>query len=330
MSGYMIRFAEYNDIPRIMQFIDEHWKKGHILSQDRKLFEFQYLWDEEVSFVLAETPQGNLNGILGYIPYDSDNRDVMLAIWKALKTEDAMLGVKILQFLQKDSRVKHLSAPGINPKTRGIYQFLGIRTGKMRHWYRLRQADFYKIALVRDAEIPPVSPEQQGVFIKEYSSFETVKSEFGLENCLRGDKRPYKSLHYIERRYFQHPVYQYLTFGIQNSGKRLLLFFRVQQCNGSHALRLIDGIGDLELFSCATGIIDRLMERLDCEYVDIYETGLEEGLLRTSGWKLTDETTNIIPEYFSPFEQRNIDIYYMSTIPNAVLFKGDGDMDRPN
>lgn len=326
----MIRFAEYNDIPRIMQFIDDHWKKGHILSRDRKLFEFQYLWNEEVSFVLAETPQGELNGILGYIPYDSDNRDVTLAIWKALKTEDAMLGVKILQFLQADSRTKNLSAPGINPKTKKVYQFLGMQVGKMRHWYRLRQTDSYKIALIEDAEIPLVSFERQGIFIKEYSSFEGVKSEFGLENCLMGETRPYKSLHYIERRYFHHPAFQYLKFGIQGAGKRLLLLFRVQPCNGSNALRLIDGIGDLELFPCAAKTIDQLMEQFHCEYVDFYETGLEESLLRTGGWKLTAETANIIPEYFSPFEQCNIDIHYMSTIPNAVLFKGDGDMDRPN
>lgn len=326
----MIRFAEYNDIPRIMRFIDEHWKKDHILSRDRKLFEFQHVWVEEVSFVLSETAQGELDGILGYIPYDSNDRDVMLAVWKTLKTEDAMLGVKILQFLQGDPRVKELSAPGINSKTQSIYRFLGIRTGKMRHWYRLRQAGPYKIAFIDNAEIPSVPAGQQDISIKEYYSFETVKSEFGLEDCLRRENRPYKSLHYIERRYFHHPAFQYLKFGLQNGEKRLLLLFRIQPCNGSNALRLIDGIGDLELLFYSAKAIDQLMERLDCEYVDLYETGLEEKLLRIGGWKLTDETSNIIPEYFSPFEQRNIDIYYMSTIPNAVLFKGDGDMDRPN
>lgn len=39
---------------------------------------------------------------------------------------------------------------------------------------------------------------------------------------------------------------------------------------------------------------------------------------------------NIMPDYFAPFEQRNIDIYYMSEIEDVILFKGDGDMDRPN
>lgn len=326
----MIRFAKYDDIPKIMRFIDKYWEKDHILSRDRKLFEFQYVWGDEISFALSETAQGELDGILGYIPYDSDNRDVMLAIWKTLKTEDAMLGIKILQFLQEDPRVKELSAPGINPKTQNIYRFLGIRTGKMRHWYRLRQTDSYKIALIDDAEIPPAPAGQQGIAVKEYYDFKAAESELGLGNCPRGENRPYKSLHYIEKRYFHHPVFQYLKFGIQNGEKRLLLLFRVQPCNGSNVLRLIDGIGDLELLPYGTETIDRLMERLDCEYVDIYETGLEEKLLRIGGWKVTDETSNVIPEYFSPFEQRNIDIYYMSTIPNAVLFKGDGDMDRPN
>ena len=42
------------------------------------------------------------------------------------------------------------------------------------------------------------------------------------------------------------------------------------------------------------------------------------------------EDGNIIPEYFSPFEQKNVDIYYMSEMDKPILFKGDGDMDRPN
>ena len=80
----MIRFAEEKDIPAIMRFIDESWRRNHIMSRDRTLFEFQHKWGSEISFVLSET-EGKITGILGYIPYDRKNRDITLAIWKTNK-----------------------------------------------------------------------------------------------------------------------------------------------------------------------------------------------------------------------------------------------------
>lgn len=49
-----IRQAVYEDIPRIMRFIDEHWKKGHIMGNDRTMFEFQHVRGREVFYILAE------------------------------------------------------------------------------------------------------------------------------------------------------------------------------------------------------------------------------------------------------------------------------------
>ena len=134
---FVIRFANKDDIVGIMAFIDEYWHKGHIVGKKRKLFEFQHCWGDEVSFVISEN-EGKITGILGYIPYDNDHRDVTLAIWKTIKTEDTMLGIKILTYLRENGNVRRISAPGINPKTIAVYQFLGLNTGVMKHWYRLQ------------------------------------------------------------------------------------------------------------------------------------------------------------------------------------------------
>ena len=47
---------------------------------------------------------------------------------------------------------------------------------------------------------------------------------------------------------------------------------------------------------------------------------------------LTILSNEIIPEYFEPFVNKNIDLYsaYISNEKNIRLFKGDGDMDRPS
>ncbi|NBH74038.1 hypothetical protein D3Z51_18940 [Clostridiaceae bacterium] len=320
-----IRFAEYKDIPAVMEFIDTHWKKGHIMGRDRRLFEFQHLWGEEVSFAMAEEG-GQVKGILGFIPYGSSRRDATLAIWKALKTSDTMLGIHILEFLRKNGDIRFISAPGINPRTVSVYQFLGLNTGRMAHWYRLRRGGCHKIAHVTDPAVPRHA-EATGLKISPVFG---LGEGFDITGCLRRDRQLYKSPDFIGRRYFKHPVFEYLKYGVELGEEKLFVVLRVQPCNGSKALRLIDCIGDHGLIRFLAPMLDRLLDSLGCEYVDCYEAGVDGGIFRDGGWLPVPGSGNTIPEYFSPFEQKNIDIYYMSEIDGAILFKGDGDMDRPN
>ena len=134
----------------------------------------------------------------------------------------------------------------------------------------------------------------------------------------------------MQRRYFQHPIFHYLKYGVESEGKKLMIVLRVQAYNGSNALRVIDCIGDMELLQYFTQTLDNMMDILECEYADIYEIGIDDSVLINAGWTMTSMSENIIPDYFGPFERKNVDIYYMSEIPNVILFKGDGDMDRPN
>ena len=40
---YDIRLAKYDEIPQIMAFIENYWKKDHILARDRGFFEYEFL-----------------------------------------------------------------------------------------------------------------------------------------------------------------------------------------------------------------------------------------------------------------------------------------------
>ena len=324
----MIRCANYKDIPKIMEFIGKYWGGNHIMSRDRTLFEFQHVWDKETAYIISENEEKKLEGILGYIPYDKENRDIMLAIWKTIKTDDTMLGVKMLEFLHRMPGIHSVSAPGINPDTRPIYHFFGIKTGLMRQWYRLKKTHDYQIAIVKNKTIPEY--KTGGITVQEYQDFNQLLDIFDIENCLKRQGHPYKSVAYLKRRYYGHPVFYYLKYGVEKENSRLLVVLRVQKCNGSAVLRVVDGIGDESLFQYFAPVLDELMAKYQCEYADLYETGVEDIILQDGGWIQTKDTENIIPEYFSPYEQRNIDIYYMSSIPDVVLFKADGDMDRPN
>ena len=55
-----------------------------------------------------------------------------------------------------------------------------------------------------------------------------------------------------------------------------------------------------------------------------------KGIYQKAGFVECADDTNIIPNYFNPFEQRNIDLYLVDPIIEGFrAFRGDGDQDRP-
>ena len=326
----MIRFAAPDDTYKIMRFIDDYWKKDHILARDEKFFRYFLQDDERLNFVIAEE-NGTINAIEGFIPYGKVNRDVMTCMWKANhNTGDPIIGLKILDYIFKNADVRILASPGINTKTIPIYQYFGYTTGKMKHWYRLNPNVDYKIAVIKNFDIPKV--KSSSLRFKEFSTIDELTASMDMEKYKSSNPKPYKENWFIKHRYFDHPIYKYHCFGVaqKDDSVNAVFFYRVQECNGSQVVRLVDCIGDCNDFAQIGTWFDELLNRYNAEYIDLYETGLDEDILKNAGLTDVEMTENIIPEYFSPYEPRNIDIYYFSSDADIVLFKGDGDQDRPS
>lgn len=327
---FTIRFAEYEDIPEIMKYIDEYWKKGHILATNRELFEWQYIYNEKVNFVLGLDEANHIQGILGFIPYSrDDDKDIALALWKANRSE-SFLGIRLLLFLKKNGKYRNIVCPGINMRTTSkIYTQCGFQVGVMSQWYRLGNNREYIIGKIEDQDIPTCCQSRYSLILLNNTS--------QLEECAwiqlrKGLDSPYKSLDYLKKRYFNHPAYEYLVYNVidENDESNALVVLRIQECNNSKVFRFVDLIGDPTILLGITCELDRLMEQHEVEYIDMYEAGLEEDVLMNAGWKKVKDSVNIIPNYFAPYEQSNVDIYYCTSDENAVLFRGDGDQDRPN
>lgn len=331
MREYMIRFAERKDIDSIMRFIDEYWRKDHILSRDRELFEWQYINNHKANMVLGVDDSNEIYGILGYIPYSAgDDKDFSLALWKA-RPNTAFLGVKLLMFLIENESHRNLFCVGINIDTTGkIYHRMGIKTEKMKQWYRLRNVEDYRIAVVMHEEIRPYHEETEKK-LNRISSFQELKCLVG-EDFFAKSEVPYKSEQYVAKRYFNHPIYEYLVYLVEgNKGKsRTAIVLRVQECKGSRVLRFVDCLGDYTQIMYITKELDGLLEKFDAEYIDMFETGLADSILQNAGWSQVGSNENIIPNYFAPYIKCNVDINICTSNEHIVLFRGDGDQDRPN
>lgn len=325
----MIRFANENDIDGIMKFIDTYWRKGHILGNNKDFFRYEHLLPEGVSYVISEDDtSGEINAILGYIPYGKTKRDIMTVMWKANHTMHSSLGLELFKYLKDNGDVRIMASPGSNPKLRGLYQYLGYQFGKMIQWYRLRAQESYSIAKIGNGNIPNKTHKTNYISL---NTWEELEASFNFEEYTQ-ESKPFKESWYIKKRYYDHPIYDYDVYGIKGDSGRisLLMIFRVIDVNGINIVRLIDCIGEFALVRSSTKLLDDLLEKYSAEYVDCYEIGLPDDYMIDSGWTKTEGSGNIIPNYFAPFTQSNIDIYYFSSDPEVVLFKGDGDQDRPN
>lgn len=332
-----IRFAKKQDIPAIMKFIEQYWASGHILARDREIFEFQYVYGDEVCFVLNENQEtGEIESVLGYIPYGTDGeRDIFTAIWKVNKNAGFMQGTELICYLEKYGRCRNLYCVGLAAQAVSIMKYLRKKIADFEHYYRLNPAvSGYKIAEIhtipKQKETAGASADMasQAVF-ERVSEFERVEAM--LQNG-KDERFPYKTPAFVKRRYFEHPEYIYDKWHICMEGKEALLICRIQEAAGSRVYRVIDCLGDVSCIAGCASLFEKILGENDYEYIDCIVCGIEEAIMSAAGFtRKSEEDGNIIPNYFEPFEKRNITIHnFMPRNVDAIMFKGDGDQDRPN
>jgi hypothetical protein len=325
---HILRYAEPADITAVSEFIRDHWKSDHIFARDLGFFRYEHLCGESFNFAVAVgRTSGRLDGIVGFIKYTEDyqDSDIFGVMWKARENcGDPFLGVKLLLFLKDDRRFRSFSGCGINTKTIPIYQYLGVRTDRLRQYYMLNdRLSEFKIALVRERFSP--RPPGSKARLRRLATMDSVD--------MRRDRRPYKDAWYLRWRYLEHPIYRYGVFGIDaGGGGRSILVTREIAANGAKILRIVDFIGTDADLEGVGGALRKLMHEHGYEYIDFYEFGVPDAVMESAGFILRrKDDANIIPNYFEPFVQKNIDIHFFTTQPEPFcMFKGDGDQDRPS
>lgn len=335
---YEIRFGRESDIPAIMEFLELYWKSGHIMAKNRSFFEYEFLEpDGTVNMVLAiDRKTGSIEGLKGFL-YASSNkemRDLWGSIWKVKPGNAALLGVEIFLRVEQLTNCRYNIGIGANPETTIpiVKKLLHRNIGKMKHYYRLadKKAEEFKIAKV--AYFPQntsktLNKKVAGIVL---NSAEEFKRYFDIDNLISAV--PYKDYNYVEKRYYRHPIYQYTVYGLKTENKvKAVLIYREQRLEDRKAIRVVDYLGDRSLMAGTDSFWKRKLSESGCEYIDFYCYGFEDEFLKDAGFSvLLENDKNIIPNYFYPFVQKNIDIWVHSQIENVLICKADGDQDRPN
>ncbi|MFF5996809.1 hypothetical protein AAGS61_19030 [Lysinibacillus sp. KU-BSD001] len=338
---YEIRLAEYDDIEMIMQFIDNHWRKNHIMATNRELFEYEYVENNQVNFVLAIDKKVNrLEGIFGFIytskTLNAAKKCIWGSMWKVVEEHNNMpfLGIELAKRAKILTNCDRHIGNGANPKTTIPLRKVFFReyTDKMDHYYMLNpDIKEYKISKiqnnVQDNKKNDVNFSSELV---KLNSIEELLAVFDVEKV---EAIPYKDNYYINKRYFKHPIYEYKVYGVKrlNEEVNAILVCREVQCSGAKILRIMDYIGEERLLEGLSKELSMLLSQGNYEYIDFYAYNFNSQFILNAGFMLREEKDpNIIPNYFEPFLQENVDIWVHYKEPGTKFFKADGDQDRPN
>lgn len=330
-----IRLANYDEIPAIIDFIKTEWNENHIYVKCTEFFKYEHCVDGRVNAIIAVNQLTScIEGILLFYQTrrDLSGADLYGGIWcVSKKCTMPLLGYKMVGSVKTITKTRGHSGVGINPETTAkIFSHIQEQyVGKMNHYYRLANKDSYQVAVINNKKISSLC-EYHGCRLLLFDSADYLFKAFLLPEYEK--VYPYKDEWYIEKRYFNHPIYQYLVYGIEmNEKMEGILVARVVIHNGIKILRLVDFIGNLKSISYIGMEIQRLMEKENYEYVDFYEYGIDDWIMKSAGFMLNEkEDENIIPNYFEPFVCKNIELWFHSPYKKYTVFKADADQDRPN
>jgi hypothetical protein len=346
-AGCEIRLGLAQDGEAIRQFIHEHWRPSHALVESTALFDWQHKDPRTGSyhFVLAQKEESReIVGLLGYIPtsqfdplLESEN-DLWLAIWKVTSQAPSGLGLWLILYLRDTLKPRSLGIVGMTEAAAPIHRKLFPDLGTLDHWFRPNPdvSDFHLLHFPEDKN--GVTPT-----LTRSTRFEKITAEtFGryeaqLEALCALPRSPRKTPRYFERRYLEHPIYDYELYAAFRGSRLIgLAVIRQAEHQGRKALRMVDLlIGDLES-SFPGELADELFESSGAEYIDFYCHGIEAQYLRRCGFlNRSDYPGAIVPSHFEPFECTNQEMRFAYRCEGSpqrpyVIVRADADQDRPS
>lgn len=337
-------YCSVEDIPRLRQYLLQYWASDHVLASDGDLLDWQHFDEDhdQYNYVLAWSDGEDLPiGVLGFIPtarYDralAGHNTMWLALWSV--REDVRvggLGIRLLNFALQSQAYEAFGTIGISHATETLLRAYGCKAGAMNHHY-MPAAHRETFVIMKPSGRLSEPAVTTGVSMVAMSRDEVTSLEGRLTIGDRADTTPVKSATYFANRYFDHPSYVYSVWALQHGDAFIgLVAARVVEANGSSALRIVDYLGPTNGLLGSYDAIQAMLRTLDAEYADLLNFGLPIEFMKQAGFELKEpEGDAVVPDYFEPFEQRNVVKRFVFKPPsggNFMLFKADADQDRPN
>ena len=323
--------AKPKDLANIMDYINIHWKRGHILSKNKKVFMHYYKKKKNLNFILAKENK-KIVGILGYLK-DSKfskikNKSI---IWTSLlKVSNSYpgLGLKLVSKLIKKFPANNIGCNGNNTDSDKLFKLLGFNTFVLNQYY-LINPNIKKFKLITHPKIKKSMIDRKkylkGPILKKLR----IKNHYSY---LEEKFFKYKNANFFLTKYYKNKFYNYSIVYIEERKKIKSIFvFRIVKKKNRRAARIVDYAGNLKNFKEEIYAFYRILIENKCEYLDFfvnYNLPCNKNGLRLNA----NNKKVVIPYYFEPFIKKNVLIRsgILKNTKNQFVCKGDGDVERPN
>ena len=219
--------AKPKDLANIMDYINIHWKRGHILSKNKKVFMHYYKKKKNLNFILAKENK-KIVGILGYLK-DSKfskikNKSI---IWTSLlKASNSYpgLGLKLVSKLIKKFPANNIGCNGNNTDSDKLFKLLGFNTFVLNQYY-LINPNIKKFKLITHPKIKKSMIDRKkylkGPILKKLK----IKNYYSY---LEKKYFKYKNANFFLTKYHKNKFYNYSIVYIEERKKIKCIFvFRI-------------------------------------------------------------------------------------------------------
>lgn len=345
--SHRIEVNAHQNFTPLVEFLREHWKHSHVFVRRPDVLQWQHLNVEAGSFnfvTAMESETNQIHAVMGYIPMSHfdialSSREVFLAIWKVAESCQAVgLGLALLRYYLKSIEPEFIGAIGLSKQVIPIYkEVLRFSVGKMSHFVIFNpRIEELRIASISGSLPKTALLDTPGVELRRLVESDISGLPVETIDLLFSDFQPRKSPTFLINRYLAHPWYNYECFGIMRDDflSGIVVLRRVSVRNRGVAYRVVDFCGPEEALANAASALSHFCAERGAEYIDVVCFGMTSELLERSGFLLRTSIPDlIVPNYFEPFEQKNVDLdFAFKAISSGCvrLFRGDADQDRPN
>jgi len=335
---FNFRMAEERDTPEIMSFIREEWDANHILANDEGFFRYFYGNGRGGLnvFLMTDKSSGKIVGMEGLVIYGKYQGVIyasgsMLKVSRQVKIPMAGVELKRREYAYLNNPV--VLACGINPITALPIEkkILRHKCGIMDQYYLINPyLSDYKIITFPKGNWADSAFSQQETPYFLRRVYEISKVSLNLE--AKYPHLPYKSREYLNWRFFLHPVFHYMAYEVYYFDNSVgLLFLREIEYNKSSILLLVDFLGDIKIFSHIGSSLLDILRKEQAECISMLAGFFPQEIMEQSAFQKIDrnETDVIVPTYFEPFLNANIENYCSTSIEDMIVFKATGDQDNP-
>lgn len=341
-------------LDELQAFIDEHWKRGHILARDAELLRWQHpRTEDELSFLVVDDASGAIAGILGIIPADccfaGERRPGhWLTTWvvrEDLRTQH--IGLALLRALL-DETGGLVATLGGNDTTMRMLGALRFHTvPSVPRWVRPVSApalDALLTAAGAGRWTGDVDPAPAGGGGLDVGGFDAPAWDAAwAADFAPGLVGTWRDAAYVQWRYRDHPRFDYrVRLATEGGRARGLAVWRRQVVEGraEEVLRIVELLGDEAAGRALVAEILAEAAESAVAFADFYCTSPAFAApLESAGFAREDPGGPVLPALFQPLDARRTALtgaFWASDgterfAGRDVYFtRSDGDQDRPN